>query len=167
MPDDRAVSGYCPMGQTVLTAARARFEERVDRSGGPSACHPWTGSVSKKGYGWFWFDGKNRRANMVAFFFAHGHWPAPMCLHRCDNPPCCNDAHLREGTAVGNANDRASRNRQAKGSRNGGAKLTEPQAAEVKRRVLLGEGQSALAREFGISQTAVWEIKAGRKWAHL
>jgi DNA-binding CsgD family transcriptional regulator len=104
---------------------------------------------------------------MVSFYFANGHWPSPMCLHSCDNPPCCNEVHLREGTGAENADDRDRRGRQAAGARNGSARLTDAQAVEVKRRVLSGEGQSALAREFGISPTTVWEIKNGRKWGHL
>lgn len=35
----------------------------------------------------------------------------PFVLHTCDNPPCCNPAHLYRGTALDNARDRDTRGR--------------------------------------------------------
>ena len=49
----------------------------------------------------------------------------------------------------------------------GGGKLLEPQACEIKRRVLAGEPGIALAREFGVTPAAVSQIKHGRKWRRL
>lgn len=53
-----------------------------------------------------------------------------------------------------------------KGSRNGASKLTEDQVREIKRR-LPAETMSALAREFEVSVTNIWQIKTGRKWQHV
>ena len=52
------------------------------------------------------------RAHRIAFFLAHGHWPEPETLHLCDNPPCCNPRHLREGTRMDNVRDMIMKNRQ-------------------------------------------------------
>jgi hypothetical protein len=54
-------------------------------------------------------------AHRAAFAMAHGYIPTPSCLHSCDNPPCVNVAHLREGTHADNMADR-----KAKGRYNGG-----------------------------------------------
>lgn len=48
-----------------------------------------------------------------------------------------------------------------------GGKLLEPQAREIKRRVLAGEPGIALAREFGVTPAAVSQIKNGTKWRRL
>ena len=75
----------------------ARFEAKVDRSGGADTCHPWRGGTDDDGYGVIRLDGKAHKAHRVAFFLAHGRWPEPCGLHSCDNPPCCNVRHLFEG----------------------------------------------------------------------
>jgi hypothetical protein len=91
--------------------ARALFLSKIDRSAGPGACHPWTGCADRDGYGWF--GGKHRHANTIALEFKLGRPLAPgMCaLHTCDNPPCCNEAHLYEGTKKQNRADAAARGR--------------------------------------------------------
>ena len=61
-------------------------------------------------------DGRRKkwRAHRLAWTLAHGPIPAGrLVLHRCDNPPCCRDDHLRLGTAKDNAADRDRPQRQA------------------------------------------------------
>jgi hypothetical protein len=53
--------------------------------------------------------------HVYAFYLANGHWPEPFCLHKCDNPPCCNPSHLFEGDAAENAEDRNLKGRQPSG----------------------------------------------------
>lgn len=77
-----------------------RFEALVDRSGGFWACWPWLGKV-QDGYGRIRFAGRIWYTHRLAFFLANGYLPEAVC-HRCDNPPCCNPAHLREGTFADN-----------------------------------------------------------------
>lgn len=99
------------------------FWARVDRSGGPEACWPWTGETDEHGYGrirWARFkrDGAKLYAHRIAWMLMHGGQMPPgdgritgLILHHCDNPPCCNPAHLYVGNRRQNAQDREDRGR--------------------------------------------------------
>jgi hypothetical protein len=78
----------------------------------PSGCIEWTGLIDRKGYGKTWFEGRSQGAHRVAWQLANG--PIPdglMVMHSCDNPPCCNVAHLSLGTAADNQADKAAKGR--------------------------------------------------------
>lgn len=100
----------------------ARFWERVDTSAGPEGCWPWTGSTQGKGHGQV-YRGPCRKsaphkAHRVAWELTHGPIPAGLFVcHHCDNPPCCNPAHLYVGTAADNARDMFARGRARPGGR--------------------------------------------------
>lgn len=100
-----------------------RFLAKIDRSGGAESCHVWTSAVDRDGYGWFWADGLVQRPHRWLLGHLRG-WPlqvGKMACHTCDNPSCCNPAHLYVGTAADNARDRVSRGR---GKTNGFEKKT-------------------------------------------
>lgn len=96
------------------------FLSRVDRSGGPTSCHRWTGSIGSTGYGTVRIDGRVRNAHAVAYEHAHGACPSGMVVrHMCAERSsariaggphaeraCCNPAHLEAGTPRENADDR-------------------------------------------------------------
>jgi hypothetical protein len=54
-----------------------------------------------------------------------------------------------------------------KGERNWKAKLTDGQVVEIRQRHAAGETQTALAREFGVSQPMVGYIVRGENWRHV
>jgi hypothetical protein len=83
----------------------ARFEAKVDRSGGLDVCHPWTAGRTRDGYGQFSVGNRKFRAHRVAYFLAYGSWPWPETRHTCNNRPCCNYRHLVTGTGSENAHD--------------------------------------------------------------
>jgi hypothetical protein len=100
----------------------ADFWTHVDRSAGPSACWPWMGARTKRGYGVFRFVGRQRRAAQLALEFTSGPLPnGHGALHTCDNPTCCNPGpgHVYSGTDAQNAHDRVVRGRGAKGATHG------------------------------------------------
>jgi hypothetical protein len=90
-----------------------RFWDKVDRSGGPDACWPWTAFRYASGYGQFGVAGVAPiRANRYAWMAVHGRIPDGLwVLHHCDNPPCCNPAHLFLGTAQDNVDDMVAKGR--------------------------------------------------------
>lgn len=78
-------------------------------------CWNWSGSTAK-GYGQIWVGGKVLRAHRVAYEAANGPIPEGMLVrHKCDNPLCCNPAHMELGTHDDNMRDKAIRDRAWKG----------------------------------------------------
>jgi HNH endonuclease len=93
-----------------------RFWPKV-RVGKPDECWEWDGArFSPTGYGAFQFGVKKTvRAHRIAFQLAGGLLPPGMLvLHHCDNPPCCNPAHLYAGNHSQNNQDCVRRGRRSK-----------------------------------------------------
>ena len=160
--------------------ALLRFWPRV-RIGGFLECWEWTGNREPFGYARFWFEGRNSTAQRVAWTLTNGPIPNGLCvLHRCDNPPCVNPAHLFLGTKSDNSLDRHAKGRtiggspfirpgfRARGERGGNSKLTEAEVTEI-----LAEFNSTsvylgtLAKKYHVSRSTVGRIISGKLWAHV
>jgi hypothetical protein len=75
----------------------------------PTACWEWLGAKDRDGYGYHW---RVRRAHRTAWVLKCGPIPKGLwVLHTCDNPSCCNPAHLYLGTVQDNVRDRDERGR--------------------------------------------------------
>jgi hypothetical protein len=100
-----------------LDTAEEYLRAYVDRSGGPDACWLWTRSRGGRGgherrYGHLQVNGKLAYTHRLAYELAFGPIPEGLLvLHRCDNPPCCNPAHLFVGTSADNTADRIAKGR--------------------------------------------------------
>ncbi len=57
--------------------------------------------------------------------------------------------------------------RRARGSKNHNAKLTERQVKVIKRRLARGDQMSLIARDYAVTVQAIFNIKAGKVWAHV
>lgn len=160
-----------------------RFWAKVDRSGGADACWPWL-AHRPNGYGAFRFcKGGHRQtfgAHRVALALS-GTLDA-YALHRCDNPPCCNPAHLWNGTQADNGRDATIKGRRprgdangarlrpetrARGEFNGNARLTAERVREARERAACGELPSHIAVEYGISLTAMSKAINRLTWRHV
>jgi len=93
-----------------------RFWSKVDRSQ-PHGCWEWTASRFSDGYGQFSFDGDNYPAHRIAWALGNAACLLPgwVIRHGCDNPPCCNPAHLQPGTIAENHDDMLLRGRSVRG----------------------------------------------------
>jgi hypothetical protein len=142
-----------------------RFWEKVVK--GPE-CWEWTAGKQYSGYGRFWLDGKKVGAHRHSWALENGPIPEGMhVLHRCDNPGCCNPAHLFLGTHADNVADMASKGRQQRGESNGKAKLTELEVRVLRRYLATDISVRALARHMGVNESTLHNIKHNRKWRHL
>lgn len=99
--------------------AEGRASELWDRvAKRATGCWEWTGGVNSGGYGSMRLGPKRPggrpqvRPHRFAYYLANGPIPAGYIIrHTCDNPRCCNPAHLIAGTDADNAHDRAARGR--------------------------------------------------------
>lgn len=150
----------------------ARFWAKVDRRG-PNDCWPWNACVDRKGYGKFSLRrGINTAAHRVAYALTYGIVPDGACVcHSCDNPLCCNPAHLWLGTVFENNTDMITKGRfriaRHDGIHNPRARLTEFDVYSIRTRVQNGETRAAIAREYGVSYSTIDHAVRGISWKHL
>lgn len=145
------------------------MEKYIDRTSSDRGCWLWTGAKTRGGYGHFSIQ---RRVVRVSRIMLHlylgldlrGPW---LARHTCDNPPCCNPAHLVAGTQQQNVEDMWQRNRGLLGERMATSKITERDVKEIRRRDAAGEGSSAIARDYPISYEQVRRIIRRKTWAWL
>lgn len=76
-------------------------------------CWEWQAARTEYGYGVLGYKGRTIRAHRRSWEMAHKRRipPGRMVLHRCDNPPCVNPAHLFLGTAKDNSIDMTQKGR--------------------------------------------------------
>lgn len=148
----------------------ARFWAKVDVRG-PDECWPYLAPGDKDGYRRVGMGGRLILVHRVAWVFTFGPIPPHMLVcHSCDNPPCCNPAHLWLGFDVDNNADKEAKGRgnHPRGSAHGRAKLTEAQVADIRARYAQGGiSQSALADEYGVIQITISRIIRREIWPHV
>lgn len=145
-----------------------RFWAKVQQRAA-TECWPWTGSISDWGYGTFRIGRGVFIASRVAFALAKNVEPGnALVCHTCDNPACCNPAHLWLGSDADNHSDMMRKGRWRgngiKGERHMWTKLNEEQVRYIK---ASDEAGVVLARRFNVCNTTISEIRQGRNWAWL
>lgn len=150
-----------------------RFWAKVDRRG-PDECWPWTAYTRHDGYGEISRTRSEgpEKSHRVAWQLAHGPIPeGQYVLHKCDNRPCCNDAHLFLGTQAENMHDMRDKGRARgygpPGERSGNAKLTEVDVRAILVAAAAGEKPTAIAARYGVSRYPVYAILHGKNWRHM
>ncbi len=147
-----------------------RFWARVDRSGGPDACWPWTRGCATGGYGLFCIASKDHRTHRISYYLNSGPFPADLYVcHHCDNPTCVNPSHLFLGTNDDNMRDMVAKGRQnrQRGELCGTSKLVTMDVFALLRRYGDGETIKSIASSFGISRSQVIRIVNQERWAHV
>lgn len=88
------------------SAVEQRFWAKVEPMMDDRGCWVWSGARTRQGYGHLACDGQFIRASRLSWLIHNGEIPPDLCvLHRCDNPPCVNPAHLWLGTKRDNTRD--------------------------------------------------------------
>lgn len=138
--------------------------DRVDQSAGLFGCWPWQGAKITSGYGILRVPGQTAPvyAHRIAFLSSGGRLaPGELVMHSCDNPPCCNPAHLSAGTDKTNAVDKARKSRARGG-------LTVEQVHAIRRLHSEGVGSTEIARQLGLrNRDAARDVVAGKRYAWL
>lgn len=165
--------------ETVITYILSKV--MIDPNTG---CWEWQGERnSKSQYGRCYVKNKHLSAHRVSYAAFNGQIPKGLHIcHKCDNPPCCNPAHLFAGTQKENIQDAVRKRRMAYGDRNwarkhpelvkrgevaGNSKLSDAQVLTIWSMTKWKIEDSEIAREFGISYATVGQIKLGKTWNHV
>jgi hypothetical protein len=169
-----------PHKRTILRDLRddarlaTRFWKKVAISE-PLFCWEWTAyrgpNVPGRNYGKVGVDGAVRFAHRVAWVLTHGPVPDGMdVLHRCDNPPCCNPAHLFLGTHLDNMRDRSAKGRRVStiGESNPKARLNADDVLKIRARWRAGERPAeSIAADYPVTKENVYAIVFYRSWKHV
>lgn len=130
-------------------------------------CWEWTGWKNEKGYGRLRYKGQHWFAHRAAYAMANKKVfePLDIVMHLCNNPKCCNPAHLKLGTILENNQQKGAENRcyvrKRKSSRK---RLKYEEVVMIKLRLRNGHGTWNLACDFGVSDQCIRDIKNGNTW---
>ena len=129
-----------------------RFWAKVDKRG-PNDCWEWTSAALPRGYGLLTLNGSNSYAHRLSWEINHGR-PIPdgmLICHHCDNPACCNPAHLFLGTPADNTHDMVAKGR----GRRGKHKLTDEEVLEIRARWRDPVTLRELGDRYGVSHETI------------
>ena len=151
----------------------ARLWSKVEK-GGAGDCWEWQAATLTDGYGVIkitYAPRKSRvlRAHRLVYVLTHGPiTPVNQVVrHTCDNPACCNPAHLVLGTQLDNTIDRRDRDRcnHVIGSAVGTAKLKWSDIGVIRSRAEdYDETQEAIAADYGVHPSTIGDILLGKTW---
>ena len=146
------------------------FWERVDIRG-PDDCwissHPRANSYGHRIY---CEKGKPVLAHRQAYKLHHGSLPVggptahgAVIMHTCDNPACCNPAHLRAGSQLDNIRDmkekgRANPPKTLSGERNPNAKLKDSDLPVIREMYASGMLQREIGERYGVTQVRISQV---------
>lgn len=164
------------LGMPYCDDLRESFFAGLDRK--PNECWEWRGRRFRKNgvgsYGRVWLARfEDVLTHRLAWVLAKGPiLEGLFVLHRCDNPPCCNPAHLFLGTHEDNMADMAAKRRWHSGGRN-----VVMLGAEHHRAVFTDDivrairrdrrANPVIAAEHGVTRSAIWKIKHRFWWKHV
>lgn len=133
--------------------------------GHESECWEWRKGRDRAGYGRTKVKIGSKSevlAHRVAFALANNRVAVELdVLHSCDNPPCCNPAHLRQGTHTDNMLDMAKKGRAT------WAILSPDKVREIRRLIAHGLSDREIAPGFEVSHLTIKAIRNGSNWKHV
>jgi hypothetical protein len=156
---------------TVRRSLEERFWANVQIG---DSCWEWAAARDPDGRGTIHAGGHSGRkliAPRVAWELMRGPIPPGMFVcHNCpggDNPGCVNPGHLFLGTDRENKADMCKKGLNAKGSRQGEAKLCEPLVRVLRRAHEMGATCRFMSRLFGVGAPTMWKAVHRETWKHV
>lgn len=145
----------------------SRYWPKVSRAADHD-CWQWAAKAKHPyGYGRMTAGrGVQLKAHQIGWALANGPIPEGMSvLHECDNPGCCNPAHLFLGDQGANMRDAKRKGRMSKppvhkGASHHLAKLSDEQVVSIKNDA---RPAPAVAAEYGISTKTVYRVRWGKR----
>lgn len=139
-----------------------RFWSKVEKT---DSCWVWKGGRRRKGYGVFHVLSRPVAAHRFSWELASGQ-KVPEgfhVLHRCDNPPCVNPAHLFVGSNADNMADAVEKGRHSSLHQRGRRRRLSPEdVLEIRKRYGLGGlSHNDLAAAYGVSRTTIADVLKG------
>ena len=141
------------------------FFQKVEKT---DSCWVWTGCHSSLGYGKLTRNNKSYKAHRYSWMIHNGSIPSGMfVLHHCDVPNCVNPDHLFLGTQTDNMKDMDNKGRRTIGEKKSNAKLNNKKVKEIRQLLLKKVTQEVIAKQYGVSQKIIWNIKHRIYWSHV
>ena len=148
-----------------------RLNAKLVRS--PNGCLEWTGASLAAGHGHMSRGSQHagyESTHRVAWMLEHGPIPDGLFVcHRCDNPPCCDPAHLFLGTAADNSHDMWNKGRGPsatlipKGAAHPDARLSDDEVAQMRNLYPEVKNYAEIGRRFGVSKQHARSVILGTK----
>lgn len=154
-------------------ALQDRFKANValvQTRDGMTPCWVYQGRQMRHGYCQMRIAGAPmHRAHRMVLFAFNGELPLPtdLVLHQCDNPPCCNPAHLRVGSHTENMEERAERNRTAVGTRVPHSALDVFGVQHARVLSTLGWSAARIARKLDVDNQVIERLLQGKTYRNV
>lgn len=134
---------------------------KIDMSRGGLHCWPWKGGLNAKGRPYYTVNGKKHLAYRLVYELVKGEGTleGKMACHSCDNPICCNPAHITPGTQQSNMDEMKDRQRHG---------LPHHTIRAIRTLAKKGEmTHQEIADLYGIGRSTVTEMINGDNYSHV
>jgi hypothetical protein len=164
VPRATAIAGARATKALRQTTELDRFWAKIQR-GAPTECWPWITPTTVREYGVTSWRGRQRLAHRIAMALTDGLWDSRLeVCHTCDNPSCCNPAHLWRGTHRDNMVDMQRKGRSTPGEDNHRSRVTNEIVRAIRKSTA---DYDMLAKQYGVCRGTIYSIQKRLTWKHL
>ena len=148
--------------RTISISGVRRFWSKVRKTKG---CWLWKTGKNTDGYGVFYLNGYQEKAHKASWLIKYNDSALDyLVLHKCDTVACVRPSHLFLGTDLDNHLDSMRKNRNARGTMVGSAKINYQIAQKIRKEFKAGIIQAELGREYHLTEGQISNIVHNRNW---